>query len=58
MVSNFSTAGNATRHSGLAAGAHTLHLWAVSPAVTFTKIVVDLGGVRESYLGPPESVRV
>ena len=39
-------------------GAHTLSLWAMEPGVVFQKIVVDLGGVRSSYLGPPESMIV
>jgi hypothetical protein len=37
---------------------HTLKLWALEPAVVFEKVVVNLGGVRPSYLGPPESPRV
>ena len=57
MVSNFSTY-NVTMHSIMASGAHTLSLWAVTPAITFQKVVLDLGGLRDSYLGPPESVRV
>lgn len=39
-------------------GAHELHLWALEPGVVFQKIVVDLGGVRSSYLGPPESQQI
>lgn len=42
----------------LAAGSHVLKFWALEPGVILQKIVVDLGGVRRSYLGPPESFRV
>lgn len=36
-------------------GAYTLRIWALMPSVIFQKVVVDLGGVRPSYLGPPQS---
>ncbi|KUJ08228.1 uncharacterized protein LY89DRAFT_600152 [Mollisia scopiformis] len=46
-----------TKHD-VTVGAHVLNLWALEPGVVFQKIVADLGGVRTSYLGPPESMRV
>ncbi|THY08464.1 hypothetical protein D6D03_01081 [Aureobasidium pullulans] len=39
-------------------GTHKLKIWELEPGVVLQKVVVDLGGVRKSYLGPPESHRV
>ncbi|KAF2098882.1 hypothetical protein NA57DRAFT_39709 [Rhizodiscina lignyota] len=47
----WSSSTNAT----IPAGQHTLKFWALEPGVVLMKVVVDLGGVRPSYLGPPES---
>jgi hypothetical protein len=44
-----------SKHKIDKAGYHTLKIWMIDPGVVLQKIVVDLGGVRPSYLGPPES---
>lgn len=38
-------------------GVHTLSVWMTDPGLVVEKIIVDTGGLRPSYLGPPESYR-
>lgn len=40
-----------------APGAHVIKLWRIDPGVVFERLVLDFGGEKPSYLGPPESRR-
>jgi hypothetical protein len=53
-VINSSTVGAST-HEIKTAGRHVLKIYAVDPGVVLDKIVLDLGGLRPSYLGPVET---
>ena len=47
-----------SRHNLAHSGSHELKVWMVDPAIVLQKILVDCGGLKPSYLGPPESHRV
>ena len=44
-----------TNHFIKSPGKHTLKYWMVNPAVVLQKMVIDFGGVKQSYLGPEET---
>jgi hypothetical protein len=46
-----------SRHRIKKPGRHVLKLWMITPGVVFERIVIDTGGLRPSYLGPPESYK-
>ena len=43
-------------HNSIQPGPHTLKIWMIDPGIVFQKFVIDAGGLKPSYLGPPESV--
>jgi len=56
MVSN--NAQDAVSRHRVTAGTHVLKFWRVDPGVVLQRLVIDAGGLKPSYLGPPESVRL
>jgi len=45
-----------SNHTLTKPGKHVVKFWRVSPAVVLQKIVIDFGGVKPGYLGPPETI--
>lgn len=46
-----------TEHATGKTGRHTVRFWRVSPGVVLQKIILDFGGEKPSYLGPPETLQ-
>jgi hypothetical protein len=46
---------NTSTHPIRTPGKHVIKYWMVSPGIVLQKLVMDLGGVMPSYLGPPET---
>jgi hypothetical protein len=46
-----------TSHSLLSPGYHILKIWLIDPGPAIQKIIVNTGGLRSSYMGPPESYK-
>lgn len=46
-----------SKHTISKSGNHTLKFWAIDSGLILEKMVVNTGGLKPSYLGPPESFR-
>jgi hypothetical protein len=46
-----------SKHNINRPGKHIVKVWRVDAGVVLQKILIDFGGVKPSYLGPPESFR-
>jgi len=44
-----------SKHALKKGGKHIVKYWMVDAGLVLQKVVVDLGGVKQSYLGPPEN---
>jgi len=44
-----------TSHKVINPGKHTVKFWMMNSGVVLQKLVIDLGGLKPSYLGPPET---
>ncbi len=47
-----------SQHQIPASGQRTLKIWMADPGLVLDKIVINTGGLKDSYMGPPESGKV
>ncbi len=40
------------------AGLHTLKIWMIDNGIVFERIIINNGGLKPSYLGPPENLKL
>lgn len=45
-----------TKHFIAQPGKHTIKYWMIDPGIVLQKLIVDLGGLKPSYLGPQETI--
>lgn len=45
-----------SQHTITKPGKHTIKFWMINPGVILQKLVLDFGGLKPSYLGPPETI--
>ncbi|WP_207420506.1 glycosyl hydrolase 115 family protein [Desertivirga brevis] len=46
------------KHKFTSPGKHIIKFWRIDPGVVLQRIILDSGGLKESYLGPPASSKV
>jgi len=47
-----------TKHTIEKPGKHILKIWMIDPGIVLQKILINCGGLKPSYLGPPESKKI
>jgi len=47
-----------SRHKISRAGLHKLRIYMIDPGVSLQKIIIDTGGLKPSYLGPQQSLKI
>jgi hypothetical protein len=49
---------SSSHHKVKSSGEHVLKFWRVDPGIVLQRIIIDTGGLKPSYLGPPESLYI